>query len=212
MIGAIRKIFHFFPVTVTDAVYLPDTNITLTQYVNDMLGGEAINIVKSRMIATMRDVAQLEVDNKSIYVRGAMAVEHDDITSAWIREQEEAAGVSSDKVEAAVNLWLARKDNYPNLKAFNCSGYVCYILSQVGLAHEHYTNVRLFERVAPLGYPVDGAIMFVLSESGVPGHCGIYFGGYQYHSKNETAGVVAEPFDPTYWDSYGWFMPIEGGN
>jgi hypothetical protein len=147
----------------------------------------------------------LEMCVGDIYVWGAAG--QTDISEKWIRSREK----SEEHAQAAINLWNKRKSEGRNpIRAFDCSGYVSKALMSIGVLEGRRDCDNLYIRCTRIDTPKNGALLFRVNSSDPNDetHVGVYFNGYQYHSKGRAYGVVKEPYDPSYWKKIAWFKKL----
>ena len=140
-----------------------------------------------------------------IYVWGAEGQENPSLD--WIRQSE----TSESRANTAIALYERRKaEGRDPVKAFDCSGFVSWLMMQIGLMTGHRDCDHLWELCDPIDAVKDGALLFRVDKNDTEDdtHVGIYLGGYQYHSKGRADGVVKEPYDPDYWAKCGWFRTM----
>lgn len=158
-------------------------------------------------------IAELEkqVLNHSIYVWGGSGQLCKNVTEKWIRAKESRCQ-NGKYADAAVNAWKeVMTSPYANVaRVFDCSGYVSYCLIQIGALDKRSDCDGLYDRCTPLDTLENGCLLFKVSASNSKDetHVGVYYNGYQYHSKGRMYGVVKEPFDAKMWAKIGWFKTL----
>ena len=91
-------------------------------------------------------------------------------------------------------------------RAYDCSGYVSAALIAGGALDKRRDCDGLYAMCGDLDAPRDGALLFRVNSENANDetHVGIYFNGYQYHSKGRESGVVKERYDAGYWAKIAW--------
>lgn len=166
--------------------------------------------VNSTLIEKMLNLCQTEVDNGSIYVWASGGELGIKVNEAWIQTKENRnnGGANFDR---AYRLWKRRIDAGNKLfKCFDCSGFVSFILRNLGVFNGRRDCDGLWSLSTPLDAPADGCLLFRQSSSNPNDetHVGIYIGGYQYHAKGRDDGVVREKYKASYWHKIGWFKAM----
>lgn len=94
-----------------------------------------------------------------------------------------------------------KKKLYP----YDCSGYISKALMSCGLRTWRCNCDVLWDKCKPTDTVKDYTLLFKSSPTNSEDetHVGTYIGGKQYHAKGRDDGIVAEPFDPSYWDKFG---------
>lgn len=94
-----------------------------------------------------------QYNNKSIYVLGAQGQTGNSITEKWIKEREHNVKSNYNR---AIKLWKSRKDKYPKLRAFDCSGLAVYwllknnVISSDMTAHGLYDKCKKISKISLL--------------------------------------------------------------
>lgn len=160
------------------------------------------------MIAELRQAAQTEVDNHSIYVWGGSGQLACEVTEAWIRQKEEGRMPNE-----AVKAWEEVESGpYRDAaRVFDCSGFVSWCLVKAGAFKGRTDCDGLFARCQEVYTPTDGTLLFRVNPAKPSDetHVAIYLGGQQYHAKGRAYGVVREKFNAAYWQKYGWFKALK---
>ena len=160
------------------------------------------------MISKLRQAAQTEVDNHSIYVWGGSGQLCCEVSEAWIRQKEKGRMPNE-----AVKAWEEVESGpYRDVaRLFDCSGFVSWCLVKAGAFKGRTDCDGLFARCEEIYTPTDGTLLFRVNPSKPSDetHVGLYFDGKQYHAKGRAYGVVCEPFKASYWQKYGWFKALK---
>jgi hypothetical protein len=162
-------------------------------------------------ITAMRDLWDECVDNDSAYVwamEGQLGI---NVTEAFIRKMEQRCDEGSN-ADRAVDAWRARiESGNTKFRVGDCSGAVSFILNTCGVIAGRRNCDRLWDLCNRIYEPRDGAFLFRVNKKNAEDetHVGMYFDGFQYHSKGRDAGWVREPYDPDYWHKIGWFKALE---
>lgn len=164
------------------------------------------------MIAELRQAAQTEVDNHSIYVWGGSGELCCKITEAWIRAKE-AKCENGKYADAAVEAWKkVMASPYANVaRCFDCSGFVSWCLNKAGAFRGRTNCDGLFARCEEVYTPTDGTLLFRVNpkKPNDETHVGIYLDGKQYEAKGRAYGVVCNSFKASNWQKYGWFKALK---
>jgi len=164
------------------------------------------------MIAELRQAAQTEVDNHSIYVWGGSGELCCKITEAWIRTKE-AKCENGKYADAAVEAWKkVMASPYANVaRCFDCSGFVSWCLNKAGAFRGRTNCDGLFARCEEVYTPTDGTLLFRVNpkKPNDETHVGIYIDGKQYEAKGRAYGVVCLSFKASNWQKYGWFKALK---
>ncbi len=156
-----------------------------------------------------------QVAAHSIYVWGASGQLCKDIDESWIR-QKEARNENGAHADDAVAAWKSvMAGPYRDVaRAFDCSGFVSWCLIRCGALSGRKDCDGLYDRCETADTIRDGMLLFRVNPKNPSDetHVGVYAQGKQYHSKGRTYGVVEEPFDPSYWQKYGWFKALAKGD
>lgn len=149
-----------------------------------------------------------------IYVWGGSGRKASAITEAWIRQKESKCkdGAYADQ---AVRSWQNRvASGKSGFRAYDCSGYISDALKTVGLLADRLDCDHLYALCGDLESPIDGALLFRVNDNNPDDetHVGIYFNGYQYHSKGRADGVVKERYSASYWDKIAWFEAMDASS
>lgn len=91
------------------------------------------------------------------------------------------------------------------LRPHDCSGLISKALMYCGLRTWRCNCDILWDKCEPTDTVKDYTLLFRVSKNNPSDetHVGTYFNGKQYHAKGRDVGIVAEPFDPSYWDKFG---------
>lgn len=148
---------------------------------------------------------------KDIYVWGGSGQKAASITEAWIR-QKESTCQNGKYADQAVRTWQARVSaGLRAYRAYDCSGYVSAALIAGGALDKRRDCDGLYAMCGDLDAPRDGALLFRVNSENANDetHVGIYFNGYQYHSKGRESGVVKERYDAGYWAKIAWIESLD---
>lgn len=152
-----------------------------------------------------------EVLNHSIYVWGSSGQLCKDVSEKWIREHE-ARNEHGKHADDAVKAWKeVMASPYKDVaRCFDCSGYVSYCLIQAGLLDRRRDCDGLFDRCERTYEPENGTLLFRVNAKNPNDetHVGVYFDGFQYHSKGRKFGVVCERYSKSYWHGFGWWKKL----
>ena len=159
---------------------------------------------------------QEQVDNQSIYVWGAEGQLGASVTAAWIRRQEAACNSKYDSdgrlfADIAVAMYEARRfHGNTTFRCFDCSGLVSAALMHAGLLDKRTDCDGLWAKCSRLATPIDGCLLFRVNSANSEDetHVGLYFGGYAYHAKGRSTGVVKEEYKASYWHKCGWLKIV----
>ena len=146
-----------------------------------------------------------------IYVWGGSGQKSSMITESWIR-QREAKNQNGAHADQAVQTFMARvAAGKRAFRAYDCSGYISAALMTVGVLDKRRDCDGLYALCSDLTAPQDGALLFRVNSANPDDetHVGIYFGGYQYHSRGRAEGVVKEPYKASYWAKIAWFNALD---
>ena len=160
----------------------------------------------SELVQKMLTLAQTEVDNGSIYVWAGGGELGTSVSESWIRTKE--SGANFDR---AYKMWKKRIDaGNTTFRCFDCSGFVSFILRQLGVFNGRRDCDGLYSLSTPLDSPVDGCLLFRRSNTNPNDetHVGLYIGGYAYHAKGRDVGLVKEKYKASYWHKIAWFKAI----
>lgn len=168
-------------------------------------------MAKEANIADFLEQLSLQVANHSIYVWGGSGNLCKDVDEAWIRKKESRCdgGKHADDAVAAWEAVMASP--YANVaRCFDCSGYVSYCLTKIGALDRRTDCDGLYAKCNPTKELKNGTLLFRVNSSDPNDetHVGVYFNGYQFHSKGRKYGVVREKFSKNYWYKYGWFKKL----
>lgn len=161
------------------------------------------------MLAEFIMYLQQQVANGSIYVLGAQGQTGSQITESWIKTREHN---KSSNYNRAIKLWKSRKDKYPNLRAFDCSGLGMYFIqNQERIYKSDLTANGMMKKceIISKDKAKRGDWVFKVNSSGA------YHIGYivdtdlnVIESRGRDYGVVQRPFADGKWDKIGrptWF-------
>lgn len=151
------------------------------------------------------------VKARDIYVWGGNGQKAASITEAWIRKKE-ADNQKGAHADQAVKTWQSRvAAGLRAFRAYDCSGYVSAALMAGGALDKRRDCDGLYAMCGDLDSPRDGALLFRVNSENANDetHVGIYFGGYQYHSKGRESGVVKERYDAGYWAKIAWIETLD---
>lgn len=168
-------------------------------------------MAKEANISDFLEQLALQVANHSIYVWGGSGNLCKDVDEAWIRKKESRCqdGKYADEAVAAWEAVMASP--YASVaRCFDCSGYVSYCLTQIGALDRRTDCDGLYAKCYPTKELKNGTLLFRVNSSDPNDetHVGVYFNGYQFHSKGRKYGVVRESFNKNYWYKYGWFKKL----
>lgn len=160
------------------------------------------------MITEFIKAAKTEVENHSIYVWGGSGQLCADVTENWIRTKERGR-----MPQAAVNEWVdVMNSPYRDVaRCFDCSGYVSWCLKQAGAFNGRTDCDGLYARCEEIYSPIDGCLLFRTNPANHNDetHVGIYYDGLQYHAKGRATGVIAEKYNPSFWQRLAWFKALK---
>lgn len=147
---------------------------------------------------------------RSIYVWGAQGELLSTVSRDWVTKKEAKASGTAKEKETWLKDALAMYDKYRTVKdakAFDCSGYVCWALSQCGAKSKSYdvTAQGLYEACTRLAKTQlkDGDLCFKYSDKKYKMvHVGIYIGGYVIEAKGRAYGVVKYKLNSS-WTHFG---------
>lgn len=170
---------------------------------------------KQPTVANFLLALQEQVSNHSIYIWAASGSLCKDINEAWITAHEkrsEKGAHTADAIKAWRNVMASPYANVA--RCFDCSGYVSYCLIQIGALDRRRDCDGLYARCEPLALankPKNGTLLFRVNKKNAEDetHVGVYFDGYQYHSKGRNYGVVKEKYKKSYWAKAGWFKALK---
>ena len=149
-------------------------------------------------IKTFCSLAKGQVD-KGIYVWGAQGQLLTSISPEWIRKKE----TSASNANKAIEMYEKRK-NISGARAFDCSGLVCWSLTECGAKDKGFdkTAEGLRQLCSKLSKPTeDGDLCFKISD-GKAHHVGMYVGGKIVEAKGRAYGVVSSSVSSS-WNAFG---------
>ena len=166
--------------------------------------------VNSTLIENMLNLCQTEVDNGSIYVWASGGELGTSVDEAWIRKKENRCDGGSN-FDRAFESWKCRIEQGNKVfRCFDCSGFVSWILRKLGVFNGRRDCDGLYSLSTPLDSPVDGCLLFRQSNTNPNDetHVGLYIGGYAYHAKGRSVGVVKEKYSSKFWHKCAWFKAV----
>lgn len=184
--------------------------ITWSALFGEVTSEDQSTAVLPELIEKMRQLCQTEVDNGSIYVWASGGELGISVDEAWIRKKENRCDGGSN-FERALEAWSYRvEQGNKAFKCFDCSGFVSFILRILGVFNGRRDCDGLYSLSTPLDSPVDGCLLFRQSSTNQNDetHVGLYIGGYAYHAKGRTVGVVKEKYNPKFWHKIAWFKAV----
>ena len=161
---------------------------------------------------TFCEIANEQVENGSIYVLGSQGHTGAQINERWIEYREHGVAKEIKRVLRLMAKRLAA--GYLNLRAFDCSGLVMWILAQMGIKiSDHNANGIYYDMCDPIERQdlIAGDLVFKkYATSKRMYHVGIYMGdGTVTHCKGRDDGVVRESINATGWNRYGRLKSIK---
>lgn len=180
-----------------------------TQPVVNELGEETTDALQ-KALDQMLALCEEQVRNHSCYVWGASGELGAKVTESWIRGKEARCngGANADRAVAAWEEQLAAGNDL--FRVFDCSGFVSWVLSRVGVFSGRRDCDGLWSLSTELDAPENGALLFRVSKTNSEDetHVGLYFNGYQYHAKGRDDGVVKEKYSAKYWAKCARFKAL----
>lgn len=173
------------------------------------LGEEATDALQ-KALDQMLALCEEQVRNHSCYVWGASGELGAKVTESWIRKKEARnnGGANADRAVGAWEEQIAAGNDL--FRVFDCSGFVSWVLSRVGVFSGRRDCDGLWALSDKLDAPENGALLFRVSKTNSEDetHVGLYFNGYQYHAKGRDDGVVKEKYNAKYWAKCARFKAL----
>ena len=161
-----------------------------------------------------RDYLEEQVKNGSIYLWGGQGETLDKLTDSYIEKRE----TSSANAKRVMKLRDKRKKDYPDLRAYDCSGLGVYFLYNLkkAVSGDMSSNTMLGEcEKISRSELKPGDFVFRTYSSGKAYHIGyVVDNGNVIESKGRDYGVVKKPLNywgSSYWNTYGRSPWVETG-
>ena len=166
-----------------------------------------------------RDYLEEQVANGSIYLWGGQGQDLAQLTDAFIRKMETSAA----NARRVIRLRDEREKEYPNLRAYDCSGLAIYYLYNVeGIVSGDMTANTIMSKCTTLSKArlEPGDFVFRIytsgSKKGRAYHVGfVVDDGYVIEAKGRDDGVVKRTMNASgssYWNAFGRSPWIETGD
>ncbi len=150
-------------------------------------------------------IADEQDKNGSGYLLGAQGQLASSATEPWVNTREHGKAAEIARVWAYIHKMLPI---HPDMRLFDCSGYVLWCLEQIGIILSDMTANGIYFNLC---VPIDkydlcpGDLVFrKYATKNEMFHVGIYCGdGTVLHCKGRDDGVVRESIGKTAWSRYG---------